>query len=629
MFFIPLLAITLATTLGSEGSPMAYWPNQEIRTHTKNQLLNSYYHKIPFVNGSDVSIDNINVTWWCSQFNNKDGSLKEESLNTGRGWIWASHCSIALFDWTFFNAETKKMQNAKKGEVIPFLCDGVFCPNKPTPDCYGAVDKNHLQCKENQFCRLKIHERFGPWAYGENGTTFHDENNEICNNANYYNSTDPEVQATWQYWCQGDKGHGKWGPIIGKCTDYRKEGESCTVEPWQRVVDSKFVANPTFMTEAGSGDAFERGFVCGPGLTCSGKNGKPFAFTCVKDQIMKEKRIISRARTTTKLRKKNQSCNEKANIMCEKGLVCTGEELTITPNTCVEKRPQNRCYQGPWWDSFICPRVESDLKSGLSRTEALEALIPFLNLFAGEKATPATCEFWYEDEPTGIGASRLKQQRVNYNIAAALWPSEKLGPIPTYEKMKSLLPDPSLNTKTYAECKKISNDYHVISEKCTNGEENKNSTNCLVVNSLREAMGMMRPNMVWSLIHLLMHNMPKKMTLEQTQASQAIAVTLQQNFWCTDCRGFFSIGILKEYGMKLLESFNSEDHAKFWWLGHNTASEHVASVRGGHPWIYEVDDDLIKEIGGSSPYFMSWNDAVAQWSIPNNYNHTNEHSIFD
>ena len=108
------------------------------------------------------------------------------------------------------------------------------------------------------------------------------------------------------------------------------------------------------------------------------------------------------------------------------------------------------------------------------------------------------------------------------------------------------------------------------------------------------------------------------MRADQIEASRAIASLLQQNFWCTDCRGFFSIGILREYGYPP-SSNNPMDHQAYWNLGHNVASEHTAATRGGHPWIHNINDKNVQKFGGSKPYFMTLETAIEMWTIPKDY----------
>lgn len=111
------------------------------------------------------------------------------------------------------------------------------------------------------------------------------------------------------------------------------------------------------------------------------------------------------------------------------------------------------------------------------------------------------------------------------------------------------------------------------------------------------------------------------------------------------------------------EEPNGEAHARWWWNAHNVASgarahagwqaaplpawptvapllpawplqlaasqlagplnlatssptlraEHVANVRGGHPWIHQIGAADVAQY--QNPWFMRWEDAVAQWTM--------------
>ncbi|KNC80240.1 hypothetical protein SARC_07393 [Sphaeroforma arctica JP610] len=60
------------------------------------------------------------------------------------------------------------------------------------PDCYHDPDI----CAEDEWCNIDVHDRWGPWAFDENGTTFLDNDNGLCNIPEYYNSTDLEGEKT-------------------------------------------------------------------------------------------------------------------------------------------------------------------------------------------------------------------------------------------------------------------------------------------------------------------------------------------------------------------------------------------------------------------------------------------------
>merc|ERR1739848_106353 len=121
-----------------------------------------------------------------------------------------------------------------------------------------------------------------------------------------------------------------------------------------------------------------------------------------------------------------------------------------------------------------------------------------------------------------------------------------------------------------------------------------------------------KPNLVWSLIHFVMHNQPQPMPRKAVDASRALASHLSENFWCNDCRGFFTIGVLSEYGLPPSVT-DGEAHARYWNFGHNVASEHVATTRGGHPWINDLAS--AHDAGVSNPFFVPYETSVAMWRM--------------
>ena len=119
-----------------------------------------------------------------------------------------------------------------------------------------------------------------------------------------------------------------------------------------------------------------------------------------------------------------------------------------------------------------------------------------------------------------------------------------------------------------------------------------------------------QPNKVWSLVHFLTFNLiDLQITQEKGLASQALATLLAQNFWCNDCRSFFEVGVIEPFGMPPLAT--GMDIAKWWHHAHNTASEHVATTRAGHPWIHQLDALRTYQ----NPFYMTWEDAYHMWHV--------------
>lgn len=283
-------------------------------------------------------------------------------------------------------------------------------------------------------------------------------------------------------------------------------------------------------------------------------------------------------------------------LICGPGLTCTGADFEVRPSTCVIQRPPNTCFDGPWWDSTECPRTESDApKGGLTMNQAVEALRRAILLYPGEIASPGECAYW--NRTSNVGVSVLATQHRIYNIAAALWPTQLFDEIPSFDEVMRLIPDPNLFGSP-SDC--------VAQADVPGSDINKALASAATLSS--------QPNQVWSLVHFMMHNQIAPLSPKRVAASRSLAAHLSESFWCDDCRGFFSVGVIEVYGLPPL-STNPEDHAHWWWYGHNVASEHVASTRGGHPWIHELGERDVASF--QNPYFMTWKDAVDMWTYNN------------
>jgi len=285
-------------------------------------------------------------------------------------------------------------------------------------------------------------------------------------------------------------------------------------------------------------------------------------------------------------------------LACAPGLVCTGPDYEVLPSTCVKQRPANLCYAGPWWDSSRCPRTQVewyDTQGGMNRSWAIEALRSSLILYPGEVDHASSCTFWNSPHV----AEAIESM---YAIIGALWPSHIVGPYPSLKAMKEHLwkvDDINLPDLTEKHCHKE-----------TDGEEKKHSAVSYALATAGKWAS--RPNLLWSLIHFVMHNQPAPMPQRAVEASQALATHLSENFWCNDCRGFFTIGVLSTYGMPP-DVADGEAHARYWNLGHNVASEHVATTRGGHPWIVSFDEGQAQGVG--NPYYMPYETSVKMWRV--------------
>jgi hypothetical protein len=459
-------------------------------------------------------------------------------------WFTQGGCSLASQDLTYADTTggDTVIRTAKQGDLIKLTCDDVFCPIPARVDCYEQPGI----CTSDEWCMIDIHEKWGPWAMARDGST---PGWEYCFEVADFvgNSTDEALIASYNAECVvstvGDYGIKlgskveAWKPVRGKCVKFRKAEQSCIGNPlkfgpFEHEIGLKFARKE-------DGSPFPRPLVCGPGLTC------------------------------------------------------TGADFDVRPSTCVVRRPLNRCFAGPWWDSTQCPRTDvSAPKGGLTMNQTVEALRRAILLYPGEIATPGDCAYW--NRTSNVGVSVLTTQHRLYNIASALWPTELFGTLPSFDEVMQLIPDPNL--------------YGSPSD-CV---AQANIPDSPISKALAEAGTLAsQPNQVWSLVHFLMHNQQAPLTSKRIASSRALAGLLSESFWCDDCRGFFSVGVIERYGLPPMSS-NPEDHAKWWWYGHNVATEHVASTRGGHPWIHELREQSVASF--QNPFFMIWEDAVEMWT---------------
>merc|ERR1712151_1375126 len=286
-------------------------------------------------------------------------------------------------------------------------------------------------------------------------------------------------------------------------------------------------------------------------------------------------------------------------LACAPGLVCTGPDFDVLPSTCVKERPADLCFYGPWWDSSRCPRaphvnvpLAAMRRGGMSREWAIEALRSALLLYPAEVTGSFECKFW-SDPHVEFARKQL------YDIVQALWPTNVVGAYPTMQEVKTSI-------------LKVG-DVELVGldpKKCSDAQADPDSPITVALSTSWSWAS--RPNLVWSLIHFVMHNQPAPMSQKAVAASRAMATHLSENFWCNDCRGFFTIGVLSAYGLPPKVA-DGEAHARYWNFGHNVASEHVATTRGGHPWIVSFAEGQQNGVG--NPYYMPYETSVRMWRV--------------
>ena len=226
---------------------------------------------------------------------------------------------------------------------------------------------------------------------------------------------------------------------------------------------------------------------------------------------------------------------------------------------------------------------------------ALNTVKSFLLLFPSDQAGASQCHYWDTTKPLGQAAYNARVD--SYAIVAALWPNHLGGEfaagLPSFDQFEKEFALP-----------------HVSRDVCDIASHDKDEYPCETRHLAMLQVRTTRPNYIWSIIHFMMHNQPDFMNANRIAASRELAVHLPKNFWCTNCRAYFTVGILETFGLPP-NSNNPVDHAKYWNFGHSVASEHVASTRGDDPWHYQLDEESVADM--QNPFYMSFERSEQQW----------------
>jgi len=566
---------------------------------------------------------------------------ENRTVSAGKMWFTAFdvHCRAAIRPITYLN-RANEFTTADPGDIIavPSALEVVYFPGPKVPDCYL---QGNVGCEsEEEFCMTDRHEKWGKWGKAPSGLTA----DQRCalpyfswNVEGLDDKAKKELnESVVEDYCGGvycedgncdsfggwvnkvARDQGAWNPVRGKCVKYRKKGQSC----YFMQKKNKFYQNPFLGTadaEFNNGGGINRPFVCAPGLECKdiGQNIN----TCVNPS--------EGIKSLSVPRKEWETCGD--HLPCDDGLVCTGTEIEILNNTCVVPREPDVCYAGPWWDSMFCPRtgllnngtIQTPPCGGMSPEMAIESLLSWLLMAPGESVAPLWCTYWVEgplnnDFNTSGWPERHRALRYDiYKTFDTLWPKHLDGfeSLISFEEIeRDIFGIPSKNID-YDTCKTaLIKDFNECSPESGNSME----PICILHQELVFTRAIKnQANKVWSLIHWVMANLKKFMSPDQVEASRAIALILRDNWACNDCRGFFNAGVLGGLGYPPLSN-KAVDHEKYWNLGHNEASEHVATTRGGHPWMLQ----LAGQNGGTetagvsnyqNPFYMPYEQAHLQW----------------
>ena len=398
---------------------------------------------------------------WCGR----------ERYNGAAGPMWYANpytagCSKASMPLTYvFDGH---VHTAAKGELIKMTCDNWQCPVPKVVDCY----RDRSACAADEWCMVITHEKWGAWAMGKDGHTpnfdqcgqaYYEQIEAIASQGNVNNITVDALKATRDAICGS--------ATVGVANGIQLHGlsEDALWKPSHgRCVKYR-----------------HEGESCIPTLSTQGRFANAF---------------VRRAQEPGKSYP-NGGTMERP-LACGPDLVCTGPSFDVLPSTCVKARPRDVCYSGPWWDSSRCPRT-SMKRSGMTRDWAIESLQTAFLLFPGEVASPMTCKYW-----TGPFAIYTEEVRnVTYNIFEALWPKHLVGEIPSMKQLyHHMWHQTDLNLAA------------LKPEVCEAGAE--------VEGNISKALAMAgswshRPNLLWSLIHFVMHNQPSPMSQQAVAASEA------------------------------------------------------------------------------------------------------------
>lgn len=546
--------------------------------------------------------------------------------SSGNMWFTAYGCRVAAGKVSYVN-QNGSFAAAEANEIIDLQKspgEAVYWPSPSRTDCYydGSL------CGPDEWCMTERHEKWGPWAETPSGQTADAHctqpyfgfsvlllnetqrralNQSIvddtCGGVYCENGACSTYAGSMNAVASLSQGPSPWRPVRGQCVKYRKKNQSCymTFSHFGDFYRDAFIATTDPFHEGGS---IERPMVCAPGLVCTE--------VLAGIQSCVDPNELSNDATGTP-REENESCGPE--MPCKPGLVCTGPELQVLNSTCVKPRPPDLCFAGPWWDSTSCPRSGLDPLGnkppcgGMTYAFALESLYTTMLLSPGEIVSAGSCSYWFQLDGQSSGwAQRTSQlRRTIYDIFDTLWPRHIPGfeVLPTFDMIeREVYAIPYSNASTCVAAEQAT---------CTSSND---SQICHLQDRLAYAGQIVnQPCKVWSLIHWVMANLLPIMTEEQVHASQSIALVLRDNFWCNDCRGFFTIGVLGEFGYPP-SSRNSIDHERYWNLGHNQASEHVATTRGGHPWMFQLANQTSGPYTASSfqnPFFMPFECSHHQW----------------
>lgn len=302
-------------------------------------------------------------------------------------------------------------------------------------------------------------------------------------------------------------------------------------------------------------------------------------------------------------------------VVCQPGLICTGDTIPDLPPTCVQKRPPDRRHP---------PTREEMIQWSLRFVRLGGRLSRGLDLPCAEHRNDGICIRYkgVKTSPNTKGASQEDLIKTTNYILKVLWPVKKLGPFPG-----PFIPgkeNPEILHCEDPEYEKLLTDY----QKREGGKNYRTPIQNLEINEregLKDAPPCLYQNdfgyndegpSIWGILHTASANLPQIITEEQYSILRIIPSFLQQFQSCELCRSQIRNHLFR---IKMPESRNQSDWFRYFWNCHNYISSQTTKTRAGSDtgrgsyWAFE-------NYGCAGKYYYSWymslNDAYHQWSIP-------------
>jgi hypothetical protein len=302
-------------------------------------------------------------------------------------------------------------------------------------------------------------------------------------------------------------------------------------------------------------------------------------------------------------------------------LICTGDTILVLPSTCVNKRPRKVCYTNEikgWestkWDphnvveapgrGMWCPSAQ---KEKVSKTQLEHAARYFVSMNGENQIIKNIDALEYGRVET---YSRPKVVNFYGGGRPETWNMAN-------EALKAVWP--------YSVCKHEG-------DNCT-----KFPIEPISADYLSGHMGYIY---LWTVFHVIAHNLPLVLTPQHLSAIDTIVILTQQFMSCVYCRANFE-EIVIAIGLPSKTCTTGPQVARYFWIAHNNANEHSrithrvsdeleckldpefcqgwpackGNVPKGHRCNGKGKRTVFENSDYASPWFLSFEDAEAIWTI--------------